>query len=168
MATDKKVYEAMFLVDSADAAAEWEGVNAAIRNVLERAGAEIVSMRKWEDRRLAYEVDGKARGFYILSYFMAEGGIIGDIERGVQLSERIMRVLILSAEHLSKADIEKDTPAEAAEKRRRRPASEAVEGPESERAGAKDSDKAADKPVPAVLESAEAEQAATKDLEQVE
>ena len=164
MATDKKLYEAMFLVDSADAAAEWEGVNAAIRNVLERAGAEVVSIRKWEDRRLAYEIDGKARGLYILSYFMAEGGVIGDIERGVQLSERIMRVLILSAEHLSKADIEKDTPAEVAVRQRRRPTSEAAEGHKSEQAVAEDSDNAGDKPVPATLENAESEPAATEDL----
>lgn len=113
-----KLYEAMFLVDSAEATADWDGINAVIRNILERAGAEIVSIRKWDDRKLAYEIGGKSRGTYILCYFRADGGRIWEIERDVQLSERIMRGLILSAEHMSQGDIEKDTPAAAAEKGR--------------------------------------------------
>lgn len=168
MVTVKKLYEAMFLIDSADAAADWDGVIAAVKNVLERAGAEIVSIRKWEDRRLAYEIDGKARGMYILSYFNAEGGRIREIERDVQLSERIMRVLILSAEHLSEADIEKDIPAEAAEKPRRKPASEAVKGTESEQVDAEDSGKIDGKPVAAALESTESEQEETEDVGKVD
>jgi small subunit ribosomal protein S6 len=168
LVTVKKLYEAMFLVDSADAAADWDGVNAAVKNVLERAGAEIVSIRKWEDRRLAYEIDGKARGMYILSYFNAEGGRIREIERDVQLSERIMRVLILSAEHLGKADIEKDTPAEAAERPRRKSTSDAVKGTKSEQVDADDSGKVDVKPVAAALESAESEQEETEDVGKVD
>ena len=104
----KKLYEAMFLVNSADASADWDGVEAAVRKILERAEAEIVSMEKWDDRRLAYQIKGKTRGVYILCYFRTAGGMIQGIERGVQLSERIIRVLILCAEHLRQENIEKD------------------------------------------------------------
>jgi len=105
---EPKLYEAMFLVDSADATADWEGVDSAIKNMLEKAGAEIVSIRKWDDRRLAYDIKGHSRGTYILCYFRAEGKRVQDIERDVQLSERIMRVLILSTEKQSLEDIEKE------------------------------------------------------------
>ena len=113
-----KLYEGMFLVDSAQTGADWDGVIAAIRTILERAGAEIVSIRKWDDRRLAYEIKGKARGTYILCYFNADGQKIKDIEKAAQLSEKIMRVLILSADQISADDIEKDTPATKVEKER--------------------------------------------------
>ena len=103
----KKLYEAMFLVDSAEAA-DLDAVITAIKNILEKAEAEIVSIKKWDERKLAYEINGKTRGIYILCYFRAEGGRIQDIERDVQLSERIMRVLILSAEHITQEDIERD------------------------------------------------------------
>ena len=106
-----RLYEAMFLVDSAEAAADWDGINETIKTILERAEVEIVSIRKWDDRRLAYEINHKDRGTYILCYFRSSGGKIDDIERDVQLSERIPRVLILNAEHMSTEDIEKDTPA---------------------------------------------------------
>jgi small subunit ribosomal protein S6 len=96
----------MFLVDSAEATTDWDGVIATIKNILEKAGAEIVSIRKWDDRKLAYEINGKGKGTYILCYFRAAGSKLQDIERDIQLSERIMRVLILCAEHRQAEDVE--------------------------------------------------------------
>jgi small subunit ribosomal protein S6 len=93
-----KLYEAMFLVDSAEATADWDGVTTAIRNILEKEGAEIVSLRKWDDRKLAYAISGKSKGAYILCYFKAEGGKLRNIEKSIHLSERIIRALILCAE----------------------------------------------------------------------
>jgi small subunit ribosomal protein S6 len=106
----------MFLIDSAQAAADWDGIISVITKILERAKAEIVSIRKWDDRKLAYDIKGKSRGLYIICYFRVDGGKIQDIEKNVQLSEKIIRVLILNAEHMTPEDIEKDTPAIKAEK----------------------------------------------------
>lgn len=93
----KRLYEAIFLVDSVTEA-DWDKTNTAIKKILEKAGAEIVSMEKWDERRLAYEIGGKNRGTYILCYFHADGQKIRQIERDAQLSESIMRVLILGTE----------------------------------------------------------------------
>ncbi len=114
--TKNKLYEGMFLIDSALAGSNWDGVNNTIKTILEKAGAEIVTMKKWDDRKLAYEIRGKGRGTYILCYFRADGGAITDIENAVKLSEQIMRVLILNAEKMTAEDMEKDTPATKAEK----------------------------------------------------
>ena len=124
-----KLYEGMFLIDSSKAGADWDGIISAISTILEKAGAEIDSIRKWDDRRLAYEIKGKSRGTYILSYFRVDGERIQDIEKSVRLSEKIMRVLILSAERLRPEDIEKDTPATKVEmeKERRKAAQEAAQ-----------------------------------------
>ena len=156
-AAKNKLYEGMFLVDSAQAGADWDGVIAAIRTILERAEAEIVSIRKWDDRRLAYGVKGKTRGTYILCYFKADGEKIQDVEKAVQLSEQIMRVLILSAEQLTAEDVEKDTPATKVEKERekRKTAKEAAQ-------------KAEAKQVSAQEETQEAEQEETEDSQESE
>ena len=113
--TKNKLYEGMFLVDSALAGSNWDGVNNTIKTILEKAKAEIVTIKKWDDRKLAYEIKGKGRGTYILCYFRADGQKIQDIEKAVKLSEQIMRVLILSAEKMTAEDIEKDTPASKTE-----------------------------------------------------
>lgn len=121
---EKKLYEGMFLVDSGKAASDWDGVNAAINKILEKAEAEIVSMRKWDDRRLAYDIRRTGRGTYLLCYFKADGQKIQGIEKAVQLSENIIRVLILSTEQMTTDDIEKDTPATKAEKEKEKAISE--------------------------------------------
>jgi len=104
----KRLYEGMFLVDSAQAAADWDGTLGVIENILKRADAEVVSMRKWGERRLAYDIDHKGRGTYILCYFRADGPRIAGIEKDVQLSEKVMRVLVLGTEKRPPAVIRAD------------------------------------------------------------
>ena len=116
----KRLYEAMFLVDplgsktaasngvDSVAEADCDSISTATRKILEKAGAEIVSMKKWDERRLAYEINGKNRGTYILCFFHADGQKIRQIERDAQLSELILRVLILGTEGRDKEGIEKD------------------------------------------------------------
>ena len=112
----KKLYEGLFLVDSGEAAADWDGINKAIEKVLARGDVEIVSIKKWDERRLAYDINGKSRGTYILTYFRGDPSKIAAIERAVQLSEQIMRVLIICTDRMSKENMEKDTPATVVER----------------------------------------------------
>jgi len=113
----KRLYEALFLVDSGEAAADWQGINDHVKKILERNEVEIVKMCKWDERPLAYPILGRKRGTYILVYFNAPCGKLGTIERDVQLSERILRILILRGDHVIPEDMEKDTPATLMEKR---------------------------------------------------
>jgi ribosomal protein S6 len=102
----------MFLVDSALATADWDGTVAFLNNILQRAEAEVVVMRKWQERKLTYDIDHKSRGTYILCYFKADGRKIGGIEKDVLLSEKVMRVLILTTEGRPADLIEKDIKGE--------------------------------------------------------
>jgi small subunit ribosomal protein S6 len=126
----------MFLIDSADAGSDWDGVIAAITKTLERAEVDIVSITKWDDRRLAYEIKRKARGTYILCYFRSDGQKNQEIETAVQLSEKIIRVLILCVDWMTDEDIEKDTPAtkDEREKQERAAAREAAEQAKADKA----------------------------------
>ncbi|MBL7106941.1 MAG: 30S ribosomal protein S6 [Phycisphaerae bacterium] len=162
----KKTYEAMFLVDSVLAGSDWDGVMEAINKILDRAEAEVINIRKWDERRLAYPVEKKTRGTYILCYFRAGGEKVSKIERDVQLSEMIMRVLILNAEHFSDEDMDKDTPAIAAEKAvaeaaERRAVAEAekkaTEEAEAEKKAAEEAEAAVEAIVDVVEEAAETE-----------
>jgi small subunit ribosomal protein S6 len=111
----KRLYEAMFLVDST-AEADWDNISSAARKILEKADAEIVSMKKWDERKLTYKINGRDRGMYILCYFHADGQRIRQIERDARLSEKIMRVLILSTAGRDKEDIERDITSQAPRK----------------------------------------------------
>ena len=108
----KRLYEGMFLVDSNLAAQDWQKVIDEIQRIVKRADAEVVSLKKWDDRRLTYDIQGKSRGTYILVYFNCDTDKVKGIERDVQLSELIMRVLVLRTDKMAPEDLEKATPAE--------------------------------------------------------
>lgn len=131
-----KLYEGMFLVDSALAGSDWDGVMATIKNVLQKAEVEILWLQKWGEKKLAYEINHKGRGTYILCYFRADGGRIRDIERDVRLSERIMRVLILRADKQMAAQIERQLSQSAAHPADQSPAAGAGPVPTPEAAAA--------------------------------
>ena len=110
----KRLYEGMFLVDSGLAAQEWQKVIDEIQRMMTRADADVVSLKKWDDRRMTYDIRGKSRGTYILVYFNCDPEKVKGVERDVQLSELLMRVMILRTDRMSQKDIEKSTPAEMA------------------------------------------------------
>ena len=169
--TKNKLYEGMFLIDSTLAGSDWDGVNNTIKTILEKAEAEIVSIRKWDDRRLAYDIKGKGRGTYILCYFRAGGEKIKDIEKAVQLSEQIIRVLILSAERITAEDIEKETPATEAEKEKSPDAVIQDAEPKKEKspdAVIQDAEAEKEKIPDAVIQDAEAEQQSTDEEAETE
>ena len=131
----KRLYEGLFLIDSAKAASDWDGAIGAIEKVLSRAESEVVSLSKWDERRLAYDVKGKERGTYILTYFKCDPLKITAIERDVQLSEDILRVMVLTTDRMSQEDIERETPLGKTE-RMEKEAQERVAAKAQERAEA--------------------------------
>ena len=99
-------YEALFLLNASYATGSWEAAKNEVEHILHRANAEILHVRKWDERRLAYEIRGNKRGVYVLAFFKCDGPKVAGIERDVQLSENIIRVLVLKADHLAIKDIE--------------------------------------------------------------
>ncbi len=93
-------YEAMFLV-SQSVATDLGGVVAHIKHILDRGHAKLIALRKWDDRRLAFEIDKQKRGIYFLAYFASDPVNLVHIERDCNLSEQIMRVLFTRADHLT-------------------------------------------------------------------
>jgi len=98
------IYEATFLIGQA-AAADLAAAVEHVRELLKRAKAEVLAMRKWDERRLAYEIDKQKRGVFILTYFSAPTSAITGLERDCNLSETVMRAMILRADHLTEEEV---------------------------------------------------------------
>ena len=103
---DSRLYEAMFLVDT-NIASDPEATKGMIGTVMERANAELLMCSLWDERRLAYDIDKHKRAAYVLCYFRANGASISTVERDVQLSEHLLRVLVLRADHISDEELER-------------------------------------------------------------
>jgi small subunit ribosomal protein S6 len=97
-------YEGMFLVSQAAAAQFGDTLNH-INELFGRANATVVAMKKWDDRRLAYEIDKQKRGVYILAYFTCPTDMVARLERDAQISSKILRLLVIKADHLTDEEI---------------------------------------------------------------
>ena len=98
-------YEGMFLLDSTKVAASWEESEKQVHTILKKHGSEIVASRQWDERRLAYPVEGHKKGTYLLAYFRSDGSKLHDIVADCRLSDVVLRELILKvhpklADHL--------------------------------------------------------------------
>jgi small subunit ribosomal protein S6 len=101
----------MFLFPQAATANLQEAIDH-LKGILEKCGASIINFRKWDDRRLAYEVEGNKRGVYFLVYFNAPTLAISDLERRCNQSEQMLRMMVTRAEHLPTEIIEANDGAE--------------------------------------------------------
>lgn len=93
-------YEGMFLLSQA-VAADLGGAVEHVKEILARGHAQIIALRKWDERRLAYEIAGQKRGLYILVYFSAPNDQLAHVERDCNLSEKILRYMVLRCDHLT-------------------------------------------------------------------
>ncbi|MBX3474253.1 MAG: 30S ribosomal protein S6 [Planctomycetes bacterium] len=94
----KRLYEGLFLVDSAFANKEPEAAVELCKGVLEKHGATVIRSELWGESRLAYEVRKNKRGAYILTAFRADTMKMGEIELECRLTERILRYLFQNRE----------------------------------------------------------------------
>ena len=90
-----RMYEGLFLIDNAHASTEWDNVVKHIHDILQKNGAEILKTEKWGEKKLAYKVKGHKRGTYLLIHFNAKNSAIATIRRDFQLSDYIVRFLIV-------------------------------------------------------------------------
>ena len=119
MTSKSRTYEGMFLVDAGKS--DFEAAVEPIRNILARSQAEILSIKPWDEKRLAYQIRGRRRALYVLTYFKADPASTSDIEQHCELSEDILRVMILRHDNLTDEQINAKTPAETAAARRPKP-----------------------------------------------
>src|SRR5262245_54344434 len=85
----------MFLLDSTKVAASWDDSVKHVHDILTKHQSEIVASRQWDERRLAYPVNGHKKGTYLLTYFKTQGESLREIVADCHLSDVILRELIL-------------------------------------------------------------------------
>jgi len=119
MATEIRInkYEAMFVFPQSYAS-DLNGAMEHIREILAKGNANVTSLIKWDERRLAYDIKGNKRGVYMLARFTCEGTKVKELERDCRLSEKLLRALItrnddLTDEQMANAEAAQKTADEA-------------------------------------------------------
>src|SRR3954467_3406867 len=112
----------MIIFDSNRYARERAGMSAEVEKMIQAEKGEVLVSRLWEERRLAYAINGQRKGTYWLIYFRGPSSMLTALNREWEIHEGILRHLVLKGHpHLvdgvldpAKAGPAPPTPAPAA------------------------------------------------------
>jgi small subunit ribosomal protein S6 len=93
-----KTYEGMFLLSSVESKRDMEAATSHVTDLLKKHQAEPGTNYLWDERKLAYEIHQQKRGTYYLVYFKCPPENVAALRRDCELSEIIIRQLILAWE----------------------------------------------------------------------
>jgi small subunit ribosomal protein S6 len=97
-ATNTSVYEGMFILDPSKYSRDPAAMAQLVVDLITQHGGSILASRLWDERKLAYPINGHKKGVYWLTYFRMPGGGITPLERQCEITDDIIRKLILKVE----------------------------------------------------------------------
>jgi len=95
-----KTYECMVLVKNQEVRKGWQACKQSVVDMLTKHRAEVLSARRWEERRLAYPIKGEQRATYLLIYFKSDHVVPNAIRRELEFSDKVLRHLVLQCEEV--------------------------------------------------------------------
>ena len=90
-------YETIFIVDASLAEDQITALVEKFKSLISDAG-EIESVDEWGKRRLAYPIDDKTEGYYVLVDFAADPQLPRELERNFKNDESILRYMVTRKE----------------------------------------------------------------------
>ena len=102
-------YETVFILTPVLSDEQMKEAVEKFKGVLVSTGAEIINEENWGLKKLAYAIEKKSTGFYVLIEFKANPEVINKLEVNYRRDEKVLRYLTVKMEKYA---------AEYAEKRR--------------------------------------------------
>jgi small subunit ribosomal protein S6 len=88
-----RTYEVMYIVDPETAVDKITKLNTAVGNLIEKEGGTIVRMDDIGRRQLAYPIQKKNEGHYVLFEIEGSGQEIAELERRMRVNDMIIRYM---------------------------------------------------------------------------
>ena len=87
-------YEMLYVLDAAKTDEEKDALVAKFEELVKTNGGSVESIDKWGVKKLAYEIDYKTEGYYVLMTFEAEPSFIKELDHVAGITESVIRRLI--------------------------------------------------------------------------
>lgn len=91
-------YDCFFLFDSNKYNRDPGGVSAKVQKAITDLGGEILASRLWEERKLAFPINGQSKGTYWITYFNMDTLKLTEFNRTCRLDENILRHLVIKVD----------------------------------------------------------------------
>ena len=89
-----KKYEMLYILDNAIDDEAKEAVVAKFENLVKENGGTVEATDKWGTKKLAYAIDYKTEGYYVLMTFESETSFVKELDRVAGITESVLRRLI--------------------------------------------------------------------------
>ena len=89
-----KTYEMLYVLDATVAEEAAEGIQKKFEDVITSAGGSVVGADKLGVKKLAYPINYKTDGNYVVFTFEAEGSAIKELDRVAGLTAEVLRRII--------------------------------------------------------------------------
>jgi small subunit ribosomal protein S6 len=124
-----RTYEVMYIVDPETADDKIGKLNEAVGKLIEKEGGTLVRMDDVGRKRMAYPIQKKTEGYYVLFEIDGSGQEIAELERRMRVNDMILRYITVRVDEERKAaDRKREKRERRAEKRASfRPAPEQAE-----------------------------------------
>lgn len=87
-------YEAMYVIDTQLEETQRQELIARFSALVASNGGTVDRVDEWGKRRLAYPINYKTEGYYVLMYVTAPPELPRELERNLQISESVLRYLV--------------------------------------------------------------------------
>lgn len=115
---DKRTYEVIFIVDPEADDAEVMKLSEAVQKIITDQGGAITKIDMWGRRQLAYEINHRKEGSYVLLEVEGSGAEIAELERRMRVNDRFLRYMTIRVDEArQRAQKFKDKRARKAAKR---------------------------------------------------
>ncbi len=88
-------YEVVYIIDPAVEEEARKELIAKFNALITDNGGSVDKVEEWGKRRLAYAIDYKTEGYYVLVNFQAESELPKELERNLQISDSIIRYQVI-------------------------------------------------------------------------
>jgi len=85
-------YELMFILDPDLSDEEREKIIERVKNEIK---GEVLNVEEWEKRKLAYKINRKTEGYYVVILFQTTGDTLKELDQFLKLQEGILRHTII-------------------------------------------------------------------------
>lgn len=126
-----QIYEGMYLLDNEVVRAGWAGAKALVTDLLTKHGGNVLAARHWAERKLAYPIKHRERATYLLVYYELPAANASLLRRDLDLSESVLRYLMLKVDAVPPGEVELSTAEQAKDFRLPPPPEERREEPEA-------------------------------------
>ena len=91
-------YELIYIIDTAVEETSRKELVEKFNGIIAANGGEVVKVEEWGKRRLAYAINYKTEGYYVLMYVTAPADLPRELERNFQINEAVLRSLVIRFE----------------------------------------------------------------------